>query len=212
MSNLTIAIIQHHPAEGAGRIADWASIEGHTLVHFMAPNNCLPRLDEIDGLIILGGPMDVVDSPCWMQAELALINQAVQRNMPILGICLGAQLLASTLGASLSPLKKPELGWQRVLFDNNQLLQVPQWHYQGFNFTDAAVTITASSSLWPQQMFHHQRQVGVQFHPEWDTAQIVQLQLAFGDDCPFNNNDGQMLSAQLQLDTWLNNLLNRMFT
>ena len=211
---LRLAIIQHHSAEGVGRIADWSDSHQHQLTHFMAPNSELPKLADIDGLIILGGPMDVIDNPPWMQKELALIKQAVQMDMPILGICLGAQLLASTLGASLNTLSTPELGWQTIQFATGHSMQVPQWHYQGFNFTESKVKISARSMNWPQQIFHYQRQVGVQFHPEWNTKQIKKLQQAFGKDCPFdvnNEKDELIQSAQKELEEWFYHLLDSTF-
>ncbi|WP_153916002.1 type 1 glutamine amidotransferase [Shewanella sp. TC10] len=211
MQKLTLAVIHHHPAEGAGRITDWANIYGHQLVHFMAPNNELPNLMNVDGLIILGGPMDVVENPAWMQAEQTLIKQAVNENMPIIGICLGAQLLASTLGAKLHALPEPELGWLPIKLVDNQVMQVPQWHYQGFKFCDSKVSITANSTAWPQQMFVHQRQVGIQFHPEWNAEQIQQLQHAFGDTCPFDTDEALVFDAQNQLEQWFFKLMSQMF-
>ncbi len=214
MRKLKLVIIQHHPAEGAGRITGWADNHQHQITLFMAPHSELPKLADIDGLIILGGPMDVIDNPPWMQEELALIKQAVQLDMPILGICLGAQLLASTLGASLDTLSTPELGWQTVKLSTDHSMLVPQWHYQGFNFTESKVKIRASSMSWPQQVFHHQRQIGVQFHPEWNAKQIKALQQAFGEDCPFDVNsekDELIQSAQKELEEWFYHLLNSTF-
>lgn len=240
MKKNSIAVIQHHQAEGAGRIAIWANINHQQLQYFFAPDEELPNLDDFDGLIILGGPMDVVDNPMWMQQERELIVEAVNKNLPLLAICLGSQLLASVLGAKLYPLSTPELGWKNIKFyftdeDNDssyellkgQTLSVPQWHYQGFLFelTEcpskamriakktsiqlSPIHIEAQSSLCKQQIFRHQRQLGLQFHPEWDEAQLQQLQLFFKEDCPFIAISQPLV--QQRIEQWFFSELNHLF-
>ncbi|WP_144211643.1 type 1 glutamine amidotransferase [Shewanella donghaensis] len=232
MATLSLAVIQHHPAEGPGRIQDWCKNHGHTLTCFMAPADVLPKLTDFDGLIILGGPTDVVENPPWMQAELNLITDAININMPILAICLGAQLLATALGARVYPLEKPELGWLEIELTKEAVtankLVVPQWHFYGFDFSQPEqekrmidpVSIEARSALCEQQIFRHQRQLGLQFHPEWDDTQILQLIESFNDECPFTTEIvqakpcGEMSKLQLQqqlLAMWFMPLLDSIF-
>ncbi|MEZ9539321.1 type 1 glutamine amidotransferase [Shewanella sp. 10N.286.51.B8] len=221
MAALSLAAIKHHSAEGPGRIQDWCDSHGHQLTCFMAPLGALPKLTNFDGLIILGGPTDVANNPAWMQAELELIKDAIDIDMPILAICLGAQLLATALGASLYKLEQPELGWHEVKLLSNGLvaetLMVPQWHFYGFDFNQQAqenkpmkqVSIEASSVLCHQQAFRHQRQLGLQFHPEWHELQIHSLIEHFKDDCPFDTETKPLLQQQLAL--WFMSLLDSMF-
>ncbi|MDO6775138.1 MULTISPECIES: type 1 glutamine amidotransferase [unclassified Shewanella] len=222
MAVLSLAVIQHHTAEGPGRIQDWCDHHGHQLSCFMAPADVLPKLTDFDGLIILGGPTDVVENPPWMQAELSLITDAIKIDMPILAICLGAQLLATTLGARIYPSEKPELGWLEIELTKEAVttgkLVVPQWHFYGFDFSQAEqekrminpVSIEARSALCEQQVFRHQRQLGVQFHPEWDETQILRLIEHFKHECPFIKHEQQILPQQA-LRQWLSRELSILF-
>lgn len=229
MVSLSLAIIQHHQAEGPGRISDWCKLSGHKITRFMAPDGCLPDLNQFDGIIILGGPMDVEDNPRWMQKERSLIHSAIEINKPLIGICLGSQLLASVLGAKIYPLKQAELGWYDLRVNANVCsaslanknlinLAVPQWHYFGFNFdshlaplTHKSVEIKAYSSLCPQQVFRHQQQYGIQFHPEWDAVQLAYLQQAFSEQCPEDLYAKSRMNEQTQLQHWFFNLLDTVF-
>ncbi|MEZ9200474.1 type 1 glutamine amidotransferase [Shewanella sp. 10N.286.54.B9] len=216
MPPLTLAVIQHHTAEDIGRISRWADGHQHQLQTFYAPENRLPNLDIFDGLIILGGPMNVADNPIWMQREREVITCAINRNMPVLAICLGAQLLASSLGAKIYPLSSAELGWKPIHFKTAKFpsMIVPQWHEQGFIFdkqksTSLSIDIEACSSLCKQQIFRHQRQLGMQFHPEWDEPQIQKLRAAFSTECPFHDiNNSQ---RQNILEQWLFKELDQLF-
>ncbi|WP_445775961.1 type 1 glutamine amidotransferase [Shewanella sp.] len=183
MSHRTLAVFQHHPAEGVGRIGLWAQHRNIKLVCFYAPDDLPKSLADYDGLMVLGGPMNVADNPLWMQAELTLIQQALVLPRPILAICLGAQLLATQLGGQVVEMPEPELGWQDIRFNDASVLTVPQWHYQAITLP-TSIDIVASSPRCSVQMFRHQHAIGLQFHPEWDTKQIEQLTEVFADECP----------------------------
>jgi GMP synthase-like glutamine amidotransferase len=186
MIHKTIAVFQHHPAEGVGRMALWAKQHSIELECFYAPESLLENLDAYRGLIILGGPMNVVDNPVWMQTESRLIKQALTQQVPLLAICLGAQLLAIELGGQVIDMPNPELGWHEVTFADGTIMAVPQWHYQAINLPDSIVSL-ARSAQCNVQMYHHQKAIGLQFHPEWNSAQIGQLVSHFGDECPVTN-------------------------
>lgn len=222
----TLLVLQHHQAEGVGRIAKWAALHGIELDCQMAPTYFDQPIDfglHYDGLIILGGPMNVEDNPPWMQHERALINQVVTQQKPILAICLGAQLLAAELGAKIKKLPQAELGWQEVLFFNQQIhgqvdtetsLLVPQWHSQAFHFSSqllAAINlyIQACSALTSQQIYQNGTILGLQFHPEWDEATLVNLRQAFGAECPFQTVSNT--KDQLALESWFFDKLSQLF-
>ncbi|GGI87474.1 type 1 glutamine amidotransferase [Shewanella gelidii] len=199
---MDIAVFQHHHAEGVGRIAQWAQAHGAQLTCFLAPEQLPQTLCGYDGLIVLGGPMNVQDNPMWMQRERYLIQGALQRKIPILAICLGAQLLAAELGARIYKLPEPECGWTPVTFTTGQRMLVPQWHYQGFEFDDRlSVEVFADSILCPQQAFRTEHILGLQFHPEWDDSAIATLQGAFAEDCPLRLPSRAL--AQKKLSRWL---------
>ncbi|GGB58076.1 type 1 glutamine amidotransferase [Shewanella inventionis] len=209
----TIAVFQHHPAEGVGRIELWAERRNITLECFYAPDELPASLMKYQGLIVLGGPMNVADNPLWMRAECALINQALELPRPILAICLGAQLLATQLGGKVVEMPEPELGWQQVSINGSQVLAVPQWHYQAIALPQH-IDVLASSALCQVQMFRHQHAIGLQFHPEWDSKQMTQLQEHFADECPFSNTLPQNAlhtEQQNQLEQFLFALLDQQF-
>src|SRR5690606_34973423 len=112
---MRIHYFQHELFEGLGMIADWATKHGHTLTRtaFYEPEATLPDLQDYDALIVMGGSMGVYDEyrlP-WLKAEKAHIRAAIDADKYVLGICLGAQLLASSLGAKVAPHTHKEIGW-----------------------------------------------------------------------------------------------------
>lgn len=209
MTQPTIAVFQHHPAEGVGRIALWAERHDITLECFYAPDELPASLIKYQGLIVLGGPMNVADNPSWMRAECALINQALELPRPILAICLGAQLLAMQLGGQVIEMAAPELGWQDITFNDGSVLSVPQWHEQGVTLPQH-IAILASSGQCPVQMYRHQHAIGLQFHPEWDDKQIEQLAEFFADECPITMGPHTQ-QHQTQLGQFLFELLDAQF-
>lgn len=210
MSQCTLAVFQHHPVEGVGRIGLWAQHHNIKLVCFYAPEDLPNSLTDYDGLIVLGGPMNVADNPMWMQTEVKLIQQALTLQRPILAICLGAQLLATQLGGQIIEMPAPELGWQDIRFNDGSILTVPQWHEQAITLPKD-IAVLASSGQCPVQMYRHQHAIGLQFHPEWDAKQIEQLAEFFADECPLTN-DQHTAKYQSQLASFLFALLDAQFT
>jgi GMP synthase-like glutamine amidotransferase len=213
MSHGTLAVFQHHPAEGVGRIGLWAQHHNIKLVCFYAPDDLPKSLVDYDGLIVLGGPMNVADNPAWMQTEVKLIQQALMLRRPILAICLGAQLLATQLGGQVIEMPAPELGWQDIRFNDASVLTVPQWHEQAIALPQH-IAILAASEQCPVQMYRHQQAIGLQFHPEWDNEQIAQLREYFADECPFSNDlqpNTLHNEQQTQLEQFLFTILEQQF-
>src|SRR4051812_13885646 len=114
-TGLRIHVFQHADYEGPGHIAVWATHRGHLLrcTHWYAPLPQAPLLIDFDLLIVLGGSMNVDDEARypWLITEKALIRAAVAAGKPVLGICLGSQLLAGVLGAAVGPNTAPEIGF-----------------------------------------------------------------------------------------------------
>jgi GMP synthase (glutamine-hydrolysing) len=135
--------------------------------------------------IVMGGPMNVGEHDRWphLAEEVEFIRQLVAAETPVLGVCLGAQLLASALGARVGYGPAPEIGYMDVtltpvgaedtlLCGFPMALPVFQWHAQGFDLPPQAVLL-ASSAAYPQQAFRHGRAWGFQFHLEV-TPEMVQ--------------------------------------
>ncbi len=107
---MNIHWLQHVPFEGLGCIEPWLAENGHdvTCTRLWA-GDVFPNLGKIDGLIVMGGPMGVYDDAeyPWLAAEKAFIKQTIDQNKPVLGICLGAQLIADVLGSTRPEGERP---------------------------------------------------------------------------------------------------------
>jgi GMP synthase (glutamine-hydrolysing) len=194
------AVLQHVPFEGPGLITEVAAAHGLDLVvHRLDRGEPLPVAGEVAGLVVMGGPMgahDDADHP-WLAAERDLLATAVGRGVPVLGVCLGAQLLAAALGARVVPGPAPEIGLGTVTLTDDGLadpvlgpagpdLPVLHWHGDTFDLPDGAVLL-ASSDRYRHQAFRlGTRAYGLQFHVEIGTAEAEGLRphLPAGADLP----------------------------
>jgi GMP synthase (glutamine-hydrolysing) len=171
--------IQHVPWEGPHRILDAC---GGLDVHTVKPlaGQGLPEHDEVAGAVVMGGPMNVdeVDVHPELASEREWLAEALKRDMPVLGICLGAQLLARALGAEVRPGEGPELGYApvEILAPSDPVLgalapstTVLHWHGDVFDLPDGAMHL-ARSERTEIQAFRHGNAWGVLFHPESDLA------------------------------------------
>lgn len=178
---MRIHYFQHMAAEGPGLVAEWATQRGHTLssTQWYDPSPTLPNLAEADLLVVLGGAMGVHDEAefPWLQAEKQLLQAALAAGTPVLGICLGSQLLAQLLGADVGRNAAPEVGFfpvnfsaaarQHPLFQHAPAaLPVLHWHYDAFTLPPGAMAVAASAATSCQAYVFDDRVVGVQFHPE----------------------------------------------
>jgi GMP synthase (glutamine-hydrolysing) len=175
--------IQHVSFEGPGLIAEVAARSGIEL-RLCHPyrGDPLPGRDEIDGLVVMGGPMGVLDTAehPYLAHEVELIAAMVRSGRPVLGVCLGAQLLAHALGATVYRGEQPEIGLGSVSLTQAgredpvlgglglETLPVMHWHQDSFDLPDGALWL-ARSELYPNQAFRlGERAYGLQFHLEVD--------------------------------------------
>lgn len=180
---MRIHVFQHVSFEPPALIADWAKARGHTLrfTRFYDKKYKLPDLKSYDALLILGGPMSVDDfyTHPWLQTEQAHIKQAIKANKYVLGICLGAQLIAKALGAKVKPNHTKEIGWYSVTKtmrgQRSDLLQglrkihtVFHWHGDTFELPDGARHLMASKACYAQAFSYGSRVLGLQYHLEMD--------------------------------------------
>ena len=170
--------LQHVSFEGLGSIETWLLEAGYEIsCTRLYQGDSLPSADRFDLLIVMGGPMSVNDEfdyP-WLAEEKRFIRNAIDRGCPVLGICLGAQLIASALGARVyaNPLK--EIGWhpiQRVEPDEHAgvrfppFLEVFHWHGETFDLPAGAVHLARSKGCENQAYAYRNNVVGLQFHLE----------------------------------------------
>ena len=199
---LRLALFQHHPAEGPGRIAAWARARGHALdVIPLFAGADARACDTHDALVALGGPASVLAPPDWLRAEADMLRDWVAACRPVFAICLGAQLLAQAMGATVRPLPAPELGWTAIDLGDGRACEFLQWHSDAFTLPPGAIA-RAAGAAWPVQMFASPdgRRVGLQFHPEWTDADLRTLHAAFGRDCPLPPPGDA--ARQARVDAW----------
>jgi GMP synthase (glutamine-hydrolysing) len=185
----TLLAIQHVPWEGPHRILDAC---GALHIHTVKPlaGQPLPPHEEVAGAVVMGGPMnaDEVERFPGLAAEREWLAEAVRREQPVLGICLGAQLLARALGAEVRAGEGPEIGFAPVVVSDPEdpLLgglapstDVLHWHGDVFDLPDGAQPL-ASSAMTEHQAFRIGNAWGVLFHPEADFA-LVEVWLAVSE-------------------------------
>jgi GMP synthase (glutamine-hydrolysing) len=194
--------IQHVPWEGPHRILDAC---GGLEVHTVKPlaGQALPDHDQVAGTVVMGGPMNVdeVDVHPQLASEREWLAEALHREMPVLGVCLGAQLLARALGAEVRAGEGPELGYApvEILEPEDPILgalapstTVLHWHGDVFDLPEGA-THLARSERTEVQAFRHRNAWGVLFHPESDFA-LLEAWLAVPEmvheACMALGNDG----------------------
>lgn len=143
------------------------------------------KIGTYDGLVILGGPMGVweKDKHPHLVREIECIQETIAQKKPVLGICLGAQLIASALGAEVKPAKQKEIGWCKVTLTNegkedpvvgglHKTEKVFQWHYDAFALPKDSAWLAKSDACQYQAFRHGDRTYGFQFHLEVDTPMI----------------------------------------
>lgn len=176
-------LIQHHPAEGPGAIAEWAGSRGLTLNVFRADLGQLPPVSA-QPLILLGGPYESYAGPAWLGAERQWLAGCLDQGAAVFAICLGAQLLALGLGGNVRRMERSETGWTPVKFADGQSLKVLEWHEDAIDLPPGA-QLLASSDNCAQQMYRAgPARVGLQFHPEWNAESVATLNAHFADESP----------------------------
>lgn len=206
-----ILVLQHHPAENLGAIAD--ALEAAALawqyVRVFDGHPIPTDVKGLGGLIVMGGPQTVykLDRYPFFRDEIALLEAALKADKPILGVCLGSQLLAAALGAEVRRGEQREIGWFPVRLGENarddRLMRgvaaefvAAHWHSDVFDLPHGAVAL-ASSDRTPVQAFRYgAKAYGMLFHAEM-TAEILSALIGeFGDGLKRVGIDGDAIMAE----------------
>jgi GMP synthase-like glutamine amidotransferase len=135
-----------------------------------------PDPGQYDLIIPMGAPWGAWDDACigrWLQPEIAWVQDAIARDIPLLGICFGGQLIARALGGTVSRARKPEIGWTAIHSDDTSLVPSGPWfqfHYDSWTVPPGAQEIARNSAA--SQAFSYGRSLAVQFHPELTTTTL----------------------------------------
>ena len=182
-----ILVFQHVAAEPLGTLDRLIRRRGHRVkfVNFERQPDAQPRLDRYRGLIVLGGPMNVAErgARAHLQTEIDVIGVALAQGKPVLGICLGAQLLAHALGAEVRRHDVSEIGWydlattqegrsDAVFAPVGDGAPVFQWHSYTFDLPTSAAHLATTSTCANQAFRHGTNAYGFQFHLEMDKPLI----------------------------------------
>ena len=178
-----LAIEQDPTLPGLGLLGRVVRARGLPIVSAHAWEGDLDNLRAVDfaGIVPLGGSMQSWDEERlpYLREERELLREAVDEGVPVLGICLGGQVLARALGAEVRPAERPEVGWQlvealpeaaddRLLAHLREPVGVYQWHLDVFDVPDGAVRLARSEQSENQAFRYGERTWGLQFHPEVD--------------------------------------------
>ncbi len=179
--------LQHVPFEGLGSIEPWLVSAGYEITCTRLFNEeALPAIHGIDFLVVMGGPMSVNDEHLfpWLPAEKQFIYSAMDRDLPVLGICLGAQLIASAVGSAVFPNTVKEIGWypiQKTVPDGKGVFEFPpsvevfHWHGETFDLPPGACLLASSEGCENQAFQMGQRVLGLQFHLETTPASAREI-------------------------------------
>lgn len=180
----------HVSFERLGAIYDWLTENNCKLTstNFFDKNFKLPELSEVDMLIVMGGPMSVNDEAefPWLKLEKQFISDIIKQNKPVLGICLGGQMIANVLGAEVFKNKEKEIGWFDINFTKDFLhnksfthlpehLKIFHWHGDAFNVPQGAVKIASSEATENQGFIYNDKVFALQFHPEATVSACSEL-------------------------------------
>ena len=168
-----VLLVQNTKSEGSGYLGDLLKNDGFEITLVNAQHESLPK-NNFSLVVILGAPESANDNLSYLQAEQQLVKSCVEKNTPVLGICLGSQLIAKTFGAKIYRGPKKEIGFYNDLkISNNSALfsgfknpfTVFHWHADTFDLPENAIRL-ASSEHYPNQAFQYKSAVGLQFHLE----------------------------------------------
>lgn len=174
---MRVHVLQHVPFEDIGSMALWLA-ERRADVSYTRffENAALPSLNGIDLIIAMGGPMSVNDESTlpWLQPEKLFVREAVEKGLPVLGVCFGAQLIASALGARVYRNTQKEIGWFPIeatptvshVFRFPEKCTVFHWHGETFDLPSGAARLAKSAACENQAFQIGEHVIGLQFHLE----------------------------------------------
>lgn len=214
--------LQHVPFEGLGSIERWLEETGCETTHtrFYA-SETLPEITHIDLLIVMGGPMSIYDEVQfpWLVEEKRFIRQAIESGKAVLGICLGAQLIAAAMGARIYRNREKEIGWFPVrsvasggsgCFPFPSEVEAFHWHGETFDLPAGAAHLARSEACENQAFQLGETVIGLQFHLETTPYAVHKIIENCRDElvsAPYIQREAEMIAAAQNNCNTVNNLM-----
>ena len=214
--------LQHIPFEGLGSIAPWLEASGYEITGTKFFESVkYPNLKEIDLLVILGGPMSINDKDefSWLTSEKQFIHESINSGKPVLGICLGAQLIASVAGARVYRNALKEIGWFPIdgiastdssIFNFPPKVEVFHWHGETFDLPSGATRLAKSDGCENQAFQIGKSVIGLQFHLETTPKTAREIVSHCRDElvpAKYIQTEEEILSATQERDKSINQLM-----
>lgn len=204
MRQVKLHYLQHVSFEGLGHIEEWANVHNMEIsCTRLYAGEQPPAPSHFDWLVVMGGPMGIHDHDehPWLAEEKAIIKESIDAGRTVVGICLGAQLIADVLDARVYPGPQKEIGW----FPIQRSPKAPEWfpaevmafHWHGdtFDLPEGAVRLASSETCLNQGFIYRDRVVGLQFHLE-TTQQSMEALL---DNCAHELVDAPFIQTAEQM-------------
>lgn len=192
---MRVLSITHGPTVPGGVFDEEVEARGHELERWVVPLGGAPRNASCDAVMVFGGSMhpDQDERFAWLAREADLLARLLDEDVPVLGVCLGAQLVARAAGAEVRPATKPEIGWHEIELtpagvDDPVLGTLPprthafQWHSYTYDLPGGAVELARSEVS--SQAFRRGSAWGIQFHAEVTRAMVDAWVVEDGDELP----------------------------
>ena len=223
-----VAIFRHIPTEGPGYFATF--LDSHSipwrLVKIDANEKLPVSASQFSGLVFMGGPMSVNDDLPWIAPELTLIRQALANDIPVLGHCLGGQLISKALGGVVGKNPVKEIGWGEVSVADNPAargwfgelskFKSFHWHGEAFSLPDGATRVL-SSPYCENQAFTLGMHLGMQCHVEMTEDMVKAWCQTGGEEIAGSSGPAVQSAEDMQMElasrvSALNQVANRLYT
>ncbi len=187
-------------------ISEWANAHGHEITLYNSFLGELPKDLSFDLLIVLGGPLSANENIDWLDNEKDFIQKALSKDKLILGICLGAQLIAKLLGAKIARNSVKEIGWFPITCADNFLsptLKVFHWHGETFDLPKDSELLASSEACKNQAFAYKDNVLGLQFHLEMNLDSLNEIITHCSDELvagKYIQNKRQILGGEANID------------
>ena len=204
--------------EDAANIGQWAADNGHQLQYTHLYNDQdLPQMEEFDVLAIMGGPMNIYedDKYPWLKKEKQFIERAIDNNKKVIGICLGAQLIADILGGTVTRNQYAEIGWfdvklteralnNTVLSNFSESFTAFHWHGDTFTIPPGAIHLAISEACINQAFQYGDNVLDLQFHIDYSKESVEKMLV----NCDNELIEGPYIQTQEQIRQRLDEVAN----